>query len=101
MATGYITGILGAIGTLIGAIVGVFALRAKQRADATASKVSEVQIGLTALQQALARSDTERLQLIEDRDDLRDQVAQLRTDLTLLIAQVRSLGGVPIFGGVG
>lgn len=96
----YIAGILGAIGTLIGAIVGVPAYRAKQRADATAAKVSEVQVGLTALQQALARSDTERDQLIDDRDDLRIQVAQLRIDLNRLAAQVRSLGGVPVLGGV-
>jgi septal ring factor EnvC (AmiA/AmiB activator) len=112
-----ILAVLSGLTALVGAYVGYATYRAKKITDSNTQRVSEVEVSLTALAAALARSDHEREQLETDRDDLRAQVTDLNgqvgalraelvaqqrehaRQITLLVEQVRTLGATPVVGG--
>jgi len=89
----YAAAILSGVAAVIGSVAGWQTYRTKKLADARAAQVAEVQIGLTALKAALERSDTERAQLLADRDDLRARLDQEERRTARLGGELRNVRG--------
>lgn len=99
----YLGVVLSGIAAVIGAIVGWKALTVKRTADNRAAKVEAAQVGITALESALDRVETEcarlRGELATVKSDyaaaLAEQKAECRKVVERLSTQVRELGGIP------
>jgi septal ring factor EnvC (AmiA/AmiB activator) len=80
VAVAYFAAVMSAIATLIGAVVGVQAYRAKRVVDQRTVVSTEVTVSLAALKAALERSDTERLEQARENERLHAELCSLRAE---------------------
>lgn len=89
----YAAGLLTAITAFVALLLGIPAMRAKRIADRAAARVSDVEVGMTALREALERSD-------KDREKLEARVVSCERNVRRLVRQIRRLGAIPDLEGV-
>lgn len=82
--------VMSAIATVIGAIVGVQAYRAKKVIDNRAVHATEVTVSLAALNAALTRSEAERVEQARENAELHALVASLRGEFDAKLAAQRA-----------